>query len=88
MSRGDLKIGGYTVAQVPNAPIVIAVVAAIVSRIADDGSQLWASSRAVFYVTLTIWAWMELSDGVDGFRRAIGAFGLAFVLVSIYQSLD
>ncbi len=90
MARVDssLKIKGHTVAQFPNAPLAVAILAAIASRFFDEGSVAHGLSRAIFYVALTIWAYMELADGVNLFRRVLGALGIAFVLMSITRDLS
>lgn len=84
----DLKVRGYTVAQVPNLPLIVALVAAVVSRFLTDGSFAFCLARAVFYAALAIWAWLELTEGVNGFRRVLGAGGLAFVLYSLARDLS
>jgi hypothetical protein len=84
----DLKIRGYTVAQFPNAPLWLALAGLILGRLLASGSTAHALARALFYVGLGIWAWLELSDGVNGFRRVLGAAGLAYVLVSLAGDLD
>ena len=86
--RGDLKIRGYTVGQFPNPPLIAAVIGLIASWVLSSGSTAYALARAVFYVGLAVWAWLELSDGVNGFRRLLGAGGLLFVLVSLTRDLD
>lgn len=83
----SFKIRGYTVAQFPNAPLTIAILAAIASRFFDDGTTAFGLTRAIFYVGLTAWAYLELAEGVNGFRRVLGALGLAFVLMSITRDL-
>lgn len=45
-------------------------------------------SRAVFFVGLTIWAYLELAEGVNGFRRVLGAVGLAYVIFAITKELS
>ena len=86
--RGDLKVRGYTVGQFPNPPLIVAVIGLIASWILSSGSTAYALARAVFYVGLAVWAWLELSDGVNGLRRFLGAGGLLFVLVSLTRDLD
>ena len=85
--KRSFKIRGYTVAQAPNAPVIIAVVAAVTSRFFDGGTTGYGLTRAVFYVALTVWAYLELTEGVNGFRRVLGAVGIAFVLWSITREL-
>jgi hypothetical protein len=86
--ESDLKIRGYTVAQFPNVPLGAALVALVASWILSSGSTAHAFARAVFYVGLGVWAWLELSDGVNGFRKVLGAAGLAWVLISLSGDLD
>jgi hypothetical protein len=86
--RPDLKIRGYTVAQFPNLPLGVALSGLVLSWILSSGSTGHAVARAVFYVGLGVWAWLELSDGVNGFRRTLGAGGLAWVVVSLSRDLN
>ena len=86
--KGDLKIRGYTVGQFPNAPFIFGMVGLVASWILSSGSTGYALARAIFYVGLAVWAWLEMSDGVNGFRRVLGAGGLIFVLASLTRDLD
>ena len=79
----DRKIRGYTVAQTPNPPLWVALIGGLVSLVAGDGSLLYGVARAAFIIGLTVWAWGELTEGVNGFRRVLGAAGLAVALVSL-----
>jgi hypothetical protein len=85
--KGDLKIRGYTVGQFPNAPLIFGLVGLLASWILSSGSTAYGVARAVFYIGVAVWAWLELSDGVNGFRRILGAAGLLFVLVSLSDDL-
>jgi hypothetical protein len=42
-----------------------------------------AYARATFYVALAAWATLELSDGTNWARRALGAAGLVYVVVKV-----
>lgn len=84
---GDLKINGYTVAQAPNAPLVIALIGVVASRLLAEGSTAYGLARAVFFAAFTIWAYLELAEGVNGFRRLLGAGGLIYVLVALAGAL-
>ena len=77
---------GYPVAQFPNAPLAIAMAAAAASRLADGRAEGYAS--AVFHVALSIWAYEEVANGTNAFRRVLGAAGLAFVVTSLAAELD
>ncbi len=75
------------VAQVPNLPLALALVAVVAGHIFNEGSTAWGISRAVFFTGLTIWAYLELAEGVNGFRRVLGAGGLAWVIWSLSSDL-
>lgn len=85
--RRDLEIRGYTVGQFPNPPLWAAFAGWLVSKLAAEGSALEDGSRAVFWVGLTIWAWLEASDGVNGFRRGLGVVALALIAVGLAREL-
>ena len=73
--------GALPVAQLPNAPLLAAfagwaVAAASHGTVHDYG-------RAAFYAFLAAWGWGELTGGVNAFRRALGAAGLAYVVVRL-----
>ncbi len=82
MRYPSLQVRGVTVAQSPNPPLVVALIAALVSWVAGDG-DVYDVSRAVFYVALTVWAWEEAAHGVNNFRKALGIAGLIYVVVSL-----
>jgi hypothetical protein len=75
----DVKINGYVVGQFPNAPLVFGLIGLVASWILSADSAAHAFARA---------AWLELTDGVNGFRRVLGAGGLVFVLVSLARDID
>jgi hypothetical protein len=59
--------------------------AALASASIDDGTTASDVARSVFYVALTVWAYEEAANGVNGFRRALGVAGLLFVVVRVAQ---
>ena len=86
MPQWDFKINGYVVAQFPNAPLLVALAAALASLFFDEGTTADDAARSVFYVGLTIWAYEEATRGVNGFRKALGIAGLLFVVVRVAQA--
>ncbi|MCB0828148.1 MAG: hypothetical protein KDB62_04995 [Solirubrobacterales bacterium] len=84
----DLKINGYTVGQAPNPPLWLALVGLVVSLLAPDGSLLYGIARAALVVGLAVWAWWELFDGANGFRRGLGAAGLVIVTVLLVDTFS
>ena len=73
------------VAQFPNAPLLVAIAAWIVRQFTDGTANDWAS--AVFYVALACFAFWELIDGVNRFRRIGGAMLLVLIAYWLAQAL-
>ena len=82
----DFKIRGYVVAQAPNPPLIVALLALLVGVLVETGT-VHDSARAVFYVGITIWAYEEAANGVNGLRRAIGVVGLVLIVISIARAV-
>jgi hypothetical protein len=85
--RSDLKVRGYTVGQFPNPPLWVALAALLVGLLTDDGSTVNDLARATAYVALTIWAYEEAANGVNGFRRALGTVALVLILVAVARAV-
>jgi hypothetical protein len=75
------------VGQFPNLPLWAALGALVVSGLASGGSTLDDVARAVFFVALGAWAYLEASQGVNGFRRALGVVVLALVVVGVARAI-
>ena len=82
MHYPSLQVRGVTVAQFPNPPLIVALLAAVVSWVAGDGS-IHEVARAVFYVAITVWAWEEATRGVNVFRKTLGVGVLIYVVVGL-----
>lgn len=73
----------YPVAQFPNPPLIIGLVALGLRYLA---SGAWADVLgAVGYVFVAIWAYLEVTAGVNAFRRVLGVAGLAYVVFAVAQ---
>lgn len=83
----DLKIGGYVVAQWPNAPLWVALAALLVRALVADETVDDVAS-AVFYLGITIWAYEEAANGVNGLRKVLGAVALVLIAVSLARALS
>jgi hypothetical protein len=75
----------FPVAQFPNAPLLVALAALIVSALTDGSVHAYA--RAAFYTALAAWAWEELAGGANWVRRALGLGGLVYVVVKVAAAL-
>lgn len=75
----------YPIAQFPNPPLIIGLVALGLRYLA---SGTWADVLgAIGYVFIGVWAYLELTAGVNLFRRVLGLAGLAYIVVAITRGL-
>ncbi len=72
--------GNLAIAQKPNLPILIGLAATLLALTPISGS-LRAGVEAVAYGALFTWAWLELFQGVNYFRRSLGLFVLLGLVV-------
>ena len=84
----DLRFapGGFVLAHSPNPPLWVALAGALAGRL--TGGRLHDYATAVFFMGLTVWAYLELTEGANWFRRALGVAGLAYVLVRRAGAID
>ena len=75
----------FQLVQFPNAPLLVAFGGWLVAALADGSVHAYA--RAVFYLGLAVWAWGELTSGVNWARRALGAVGLVYVVIKVGAAL-
>lgn len=71
----------FPIAQFPNAPLLVALVLAAASHLVGGSGRDYL--RAGFFVALGIWAYGEITDGVNWFRRVLGVAGLVFALAGL-----
>lgn len=71
----------FPVVQFPNAPLAVALVATVVARLASGDVHDYA--YAVASVGFAAWAYLELTAGVNWFRRLLGAAGLVWVVLRL-----
>jgi hypothetical protein len=60
----------FVIVQFPNAPLIIAFVAGEIGKHVQGSGHAYASS--VSYLALVIWAYLELVEGANWFRRLLG----------------
>jgi hypothetical protein len=68
----------FVIVQFPNVPLILAFLAGEVGKHTHGPGHAYASS--VSYLALVIWAYLELVEGVNWFRRLLG---LAYVISTI-----
>nr|WP_290223633.1 hypothetical protein [Trichocoleus desertorum] len=71
--------GNIVIAQMPNLPILVGLTAAFLQFVLPSGEIREASSLVAFGSLFT-WAWQEIFEGVNYFRRALGLVGLVSLL--------
>jgi len=56
--------------QFPNAPLILAFVSGMLAHYAHR--QAHSDLQAVSYLSMAVWAYLELFQGVNAFRRLLG----------------
>ncbi len=67
--------GRIVLAQMPNLPLIFWIVASLLRLILTTG-KISIGLDALAFGCLFVWAWEELFQGVNYFRRTIGAIVL------------
>ena len=75
------QTGEITVAQLPNAPLIVFVVAVAVRWIFHRSGTAGTIVSVVAAVALIVWAGDEIVRGVNPWRRILGSGVLAFAIV-------
>jgi hypothetical protein len=73
--------GNIVIAQPPNLPLLVGITATVLSLIVKSGN-IHIGLEAVAFGSLFTWAWQELFEGVNYFRRALGLLVLIAVIAS------
>lgn len=71
--------GKIVLAQPPNLPILVGLAATFLQFILPSGG-LQTGADLVGFGALFTWAWLELFQGVNYFRRALGLVALVGIL--------
>ena len=75
------------IAQAPNLPVLIGIAAAFLQYMLPAG-QLRMCAELIAFGALFTWAWQELFEGVNYFRRALGLIGLVGLIAFGLNSLS
>jgi len=63
--------GNIVIAQMPNLPLLVGLTATLLQLVLPSGN-LQTGIDLVAFGTLFTWAWQELFEGVNYFRRVLG----------------
>ncbi|MBD2126201.1 hypothetical protein NDI39_07970 [Microcoleus sp. ZQ-A2] len=77
--------GNIVIAQPPNLPLLVGITASVLSLIVKSGN-IHIGLEAVAFGSLFTWAWQELFEGVNYFRRALGLLMLIAVIASRFSN--
>jgi hypothetical protein len=70
----------FPIVQFPNPPLATALLAGLATDFTSGSTERYLQS--VSYLGLAVWAYQELTEGVNWFRRLLG---LAFVVVLVVR---
>jgi hypothetical protein len=75
----------FPLVQFPNPPLLLALLADLGARITSGTGHRWL--LALFYASLSVWAYEEARHGENWFRRALGAGFAFYILLTLSRSL-
>ncbi len=76
--------GKVVIAQMPNLPLIVWLVASLLRLVFTTG-KINIGLEAIAFGSLFTWAWEELFQGVNYFRRALGLLVLVGLIASKIQ---
>lgn len=71
--------GNIVIAQPPNLPILVGIAATFLQFILPSG-KIQTAFELIAFGALFTWAWQELFQGVNYFRRSLGLIGLVSII--------
>lgn len=77
--------GNIVIAQPPNLPLLVGITATILKLIVKSGN-IHTGLDAIAFGSFFTWAWLELFEGVNYFRRALGLLVLIGVIASRFSN--
>jgi hypothetical protein len=75
----------YPIIQFPNAPLILAFASGLVAQHSHGPEH--ADAQAVSYLAMAVWAYLELFEGVNTFRRLLGLAYTASTAVHLASAL-
>lgn len=79
--------GEIVIAQPPNLPLIVWVTASLLKLVFTTG-EINTGLDLLAFGSLFTWAWLELFQGVNYFRRALGFVVLIGVMASRIVGID
>ncbi|MDF5724942.1 MAG: hypothetical protein PUP91_31700 [Rhizonema sp. PD37] len=79
--------GNIVIAQPPNPPIIVWAVASVLKLVFTTG-EISVGLDAIAFGSLFTWAWLELFQGVNYFRRGLGIIVFITIIASRTVGID
>jgi hypothetical protein len=76
----------YPIVQFPNAPLILAFVSGLIAQHSHGREHSYA--QAVSYLSMAVWAYLELFQGVNAFRRLLGLAYTVSTAVHLASALN
>ncbi len=76
----------YPIVQFPNLPLIVGLLAGVVASQLTGLEQSYA--RALAYLGVAIWAYLELVSGSNLFRRLLGLTFAIVTLVGVAHAIE
>jgi hypothetical protein len=73
------------IAQWPNLPLSVAIVGFLLSKYPDVTIHKIGSTT--YIIAIIIWAYLEITSGVNLFRKILGVVVLLFTAFSLFKQL-
>lgn len=83
ISKLSVQVKGLTVAQFPNAPLAVWLIAKVVGSTTSGSTQHVAQDIGL--AALAVWAALELVSGINWFRRGLGLMVLIGITMAWAQ---
>jgi hypothetical protein len=75
----------FVLVQFPNPPLLVALTASFVGRLADGDAAAYADAIGRF--ALAVFAYLELTDGANWLRRLLGATIMVYLVYTLGHAL-
>jgi hypothetical protein len=75
-----------TIFQIPNPPLIAAGIGFLIEKFADGDIQ--KSGSVMFIASLIIWSYVELTTGVNLFRKILGGIIFVFILLRLFNQIN
>ena len=75
----------FVLVQFPNLPLIVSLAGSVLARFADGRTADYADATS--RLGLAVFAYLELTDGVNWFRRVLGGVVLVWLVMTVGRAL-